>query len=120
MAATAPVAPAAPAAPDNWVLIRRLFGLAWRYWPHCLRVLGIQLVLLTLGVGGLSFTGLGIDYIRHRIDHTPLGPNPLHITLPEDRPALQVLGGLAGCILLFAVIRAVLNYVYAVSVNRLV
>jgi ATP-binding cassette subfamily B protein len=120
MAATVPTAPASVPAPDNWVLVRRLFGLAWRYWPHCLQVLAIQLVLLTLGIGGLSFTGLGIDYIRHRINHTPLGPNPLHIRLPEDRPALQVLGTLAGFILLFAVIRAVLNYVYAVSINKLV
>jgi len=104
----------------NRVLIRRLFGLAWRYRLHCLLVLGIQLVLLALGIGGLSFTGLGIDFIRHRVDGAPLGANPLHFTLPDDGPPLRVLGLLAGLILLFALIRAVLNYVYAVSVNRLV
>ena len=104
----------------NGALIRRLFGLAWRYRLHCLRVLGIQLVLLTLGIGGLSFTGLGIDYIRHKLDHTPLTPNRLHLPLPEDWPPVQVLGMLAGLILAFALVRAVLNYVYAVSVNRLV
>ncbi len=112
--------PAVSAAPDNRVLIRRLFGLAWRYRLHCLQVLGIQLVLLTLGIGGLSFTGLGIDFIRHQVDGAPLGANPLHFTLPGDWPPLQVLGLLAGLILLFALIRAVLNYAYAVSVNRLV
>ena len=111
---------AAPATPDNRVLIRRLFGLAWRYRLHCLQVLGIQLVLLTLGIGGLSFTGLGIDFIRHKVEGAPLGANPLHFTLPDDWPPLQVLGLLAGLILLFALIRAVLNYTYAVSVNRLV
>ncbi len=105
---------------DNRVLIRRLFGLAWRYRLHCLQVLGIQLVLLSLGIGGLSFTGVGIDYIRHRIDGTPLGTNPLHVTLSETWPPLKVLGLLAGLILLMALVRAVLNYVYAVSVNRLV
>jgi ATP-binding cassette subfamily B protein len=113
--------PAKPAAPsDNRMLIRRLFGLAWRYRLHCLQVLGIQLVLLTLGIGGLSFTGLGIDYIRHKMDGTPLGTNPLHLSLPDGWPPLHVLGMLAGLILLFALIRAGLNYVYAVSVNRLV
>ena len=112
--------PAVTAAPDNRVLIRRLFGLAWRYRLHCLQVLGIQLVLLTLGIGGLSFTGLGIDFIRHKVDGAPLGANPLHLTLPDHWPPLQVLGLLAGLILLFALIRAVLNYTYAVSVNRLV
>ncbi|HTL67883.1 MAG TPA: ABC transporter ATP-binding protein [Lacunisphaera sp.] len=106
--------------PGNAVLIRRLFGLAWRYRLHCLRVLGIQLVLLSLGLGGLSFTGLGIDYIRHRIEHTPLPAGRVRLPLPEDWPPLQVLAMLAGLILVFALIRALLNYVYAVSVNRLV
>lgn len=107
-------------ASDNRMLVRRLFGLAWRYRLHCLQVLGIQLLLLALGIGGLSFTGLGIDYIRHRVDGTPLGNNQLHFTLPVERPPLEVLGLLAGLILLFALVRAVLNYTYAVSVNKLV
>lgn len=113
-------AAAAAGTSANRVLIRRLFGLAWRYRLHCLQVLGIQLVLLALGIGGLSFTGLGIDFIRHRVDGAPLGANPLRFTLPDDWPPLRVLGLLAGLILLFALIRAVLNYAYAVSVNRLV
>lgn len=121
MTAAREAAPANTTAPsENRMLVRRLFGLAWRYRLHCLRVLGIQLVLLTLGIGGLSFTGLGIDYIRHKLDGTPLGANPLHLTLPDDWPPLHVLGMLAGLILLFALVRAVLNYTYAVSVNRLV
>jgi len=118
-AASEPTAPA-PEATDNRVLIRRLFGLAWRYRLHCLQVLGIQLLLLTLGIGGLSFTGLGIDYIRHQVDGTPLGANRLHLTLPGDMPPLQVLALLAGLILVFALVRALLNYTYAVSVNKLV
>lgn len=105
---------------SNWKLIRRLFGLAWRYRLHCLRVLGIQLVLLTMGIFGLGFTGVGIDYIRHKVEGVPLSPNLLHLTLPEDWPPLHVLGMLAGLILALAVARAVFNYVYAVSVNRLV
>ncbi len=115
-------APAAtqPNEPGNGVLIRRLFGLAWRYRLHCLQVLGIQLVLLTLGIGGLSFTGLGIDYIRHKLEGSPPAANRLHLALPDGWPPLHVLGLLAGLILLFALLRAVLNYVYAVSVNRLV
>src|SRR5689334_3088482 len=87
----APPVPTAPAQ-SNWVLVRRLFGLAWRYRLHCLRVLGIQLVLLTMGIGGLSLTGVGIDYIRHKIEGTPLEANRLHLTLPADWPYLQVLG----------------------------
>ena len=118
-----------PAAPGNWELIRRLFGLAWRYRLHCLQVLGIQLVLLTMGIVGLSFTGLGIDYIRHKVAGASSGAAAaagtkatsfFHIRLPEDWPPLHVLGLLAGLILALALSRAVLNYVYAVSVNKLV
>jgi ATP-binding cassette subfamily B protein len=125
-------APTAPAVPSlsNARLVRRLFALAWRYRLHCLQVLGIQLVLLTLGIGGLSFTGLGIDYIRHKIALegraasapavTPVHGWQAHLALPETWPSWQVLALLAGLILLFAVGRAFLNYTYAVSVNRLV
>ena len=105
---------------SNWTLIRRLFGLAWRYRLHCLRVLGLQLLLLTMGIGGLSFTGLGIDYIRHQMNRTPMGANALHVVVPNDWPPLHVLATLAGLILVLALGRAVLNYVLAVSVNRLV
>jgi ATP-binding cassette subfamily B protein len=108
------------AGPSNQVLVRRLFGLAWRYRGPCLRVLGLQLVLLTLGIVGLSFTGIGIDYIKHRMTGEALAANRLHLELPEAWPPLQVLALLAGLILLFALVRAVLNYTYAVSINKLV
>ena len=112
--------PAAVAPPSNAALIRRLFGLAWRYRAHCCQVLGLQLLLLLMGIGGLSFTGLGIDYIRHKMDHTPMGANALHVALPMAWAPLRVLGLLAGLILALALGRAVLNYVLALSVNRLV
>ena len=112
--------PVFEAGPSNWKLILRLFGLAWRYRLHCLGVLGIQLVLLTMGMLGLSMTGVGIDYIRHKIEHTPLSANRFHLTFPDAWPWINVLGLLAGLILALALCRAVLNYVYAVSVNILV
>jgi ATP-binding cassette subfamily B protein len=117
---TAATAPAVAPALSNGALVRRLFALAWRYRGHCLQVLFIQLVLLTLGLGGLSFTGIGIDYIRHQMDGTPLGTNRLHLALPATWPYWRVLALLAGLILLLAIARAFLNYVYAVSVNKLV
>jgi ATP-binding cassette subfamily B protein len=112
-------APAA-AGPSNGALILRLCGLAWRYRGRCLGVLGIQLVLLTMGLLGLGLTGIGIDYIRHEFDGTPLAANRLHLRLPPAWPPMEVLGMLAGLILAFALCRAVLNYTYAVLVNILV
>ena len=110
----------AATAPSNWTLVRRLFALAWRYRMHCLQTLLIQLVLLTMGIVGLGFTGLGIDYIRHKVQNVPLAPNRLHLALPQNWPVLHVLMLLGGLILALAVCRAILNYIYAVSVNKLV
>ncbi len=115
--------------PSNWALIRRLWGLAWRYRARCLQVLLLQLVLLTLGLSGLSLTGLGIDYIRYVIgrDH-PTAASPevafpqarFGLELPREASPLSVILLVAGCILAFAVIRAFLNYTYTVAINRLV
>ncbi|HVW20134.1 MAG TPA: ABC transporter ATP-binding protein [Opitutaceae bacterium] len=113
-------AAATAAGPSNGALILRLFRLAWRYRLRCLAVLGIQLVLLSMGIFGLSFTGIGIDYIQHKVAQTPLAPNKLRLHLPEAWPVWQVLALLAGLILGLAVCRAVLNYVYGVMVNILV
>jgi ATP-binding cassette subfamily B protein len=117
-----PEVPTLPTASSssNLAVVRRLFALAWRYRLHCLQVLGLQLVLLTMGISGLSLTGVGIDYIKHKIDGSPPGANPLHLALPDDWPSWQVLGLLAGVILVLAGARALLNFTYAVSVNRLV
>ena len=86
----------------------------------------MQLVLLTLGLTGLSFTGLGIDYIRHVLGTRGVGlaiPFPegkFGLHLPHDWEPFHVLLLVAGCILGFAALRAVLNYFYTVSVNILV
>jgi ATP-binding cassette subfamily B protein len=113
--------PTTPAGgPSNGALILRLFGLAWRYRLRCLGVLGIQIVLLTMGLFGLGLTGVGIDYMRHKLGHTPLLRNGLHLQLPDDWPPLKVLALLAAIMLGFALCRALLNYIYAVLVNILV
>ncbi len=113
------------AGPSNWALIRRLFGLAWRYRLKCVQVLLIQLVLLTMGIFGLSFTGVGIDYILHKLHPAAPGAavpaiSRFRIPLPDAWPPMAVLGMLAGMILVLALCRTVLNYVYTVQVNKLV
>jgi len=122
--------PTTAAAPtSNWTLIRRLWGLAWRYRARCLQVLGLQLVLLTLGLAGLSLTGVGIDYIRYVLgkEHptlaTPEIPFPhfsFGVRLPETWSPPQVILLIACLILGFALVRAFLNYAYTITINRLV
>ncbi len=112
-------APATLGSPlDGGRLVRRLFGLGWRYrWPW-LGVIALQLVLLTLGVSGLSLTGVGIDYIRHVLQGTPVPALPFGVALPAW-PPLAVLALVAGGILVLAAVRSLLNYTYAVRVNHL-
>lgn len=113
-------------APTNAVLIRRMFGLAWRYRAQCVRVLGLQLVLLTMGLSGLSLTGLGIDYIRWVLaaregdTTTPLPHAKIGLAIPPHAEPLPVILAIAGCILALALARGVLNYFYTIWVNRLV
>jgi ATP-binding cassette subfamily B protein len=95
-----------------------LFGLAWHYRGPWLGVIGIQLVLLTLGVSGLSLTGVGIDYIRHVLQDTPVPRLLFGIPLPAWEP-MAVLALIAGGILLLAGLRSFLNYTYALRVNHL-
>ena len=107
--------------PTTGQLVRRLLGLAWSYRLHCIGIILIQLVLLTMGIFGLSFIGVGIDYIRHVLTPSVEAPvMPLGYALPLHWEPMQVLLLLAGTILALAMIRAVLNYVYAISINVLV
>jgi ATP-binding cassette subfamily B protein len=107
-------------------LIGRLFALAWRYRASCLLVLGLQLALLTLGLSGLSLTGLGIDYLGWVVNQRGAAPSTAFphakfgLQLPADWAPLQVLLLIAGGILGFAVLRAGLNYLYTIALNRLV
>jgi ATP-binding cassette subfamily B protein len=119
--------PPPSSAPTDLQLVRRLIGLAWRYRLRCVQVLLLQCVLLTLGLAGLSFTGHGIDYIKHvveaRADAAAPAPTVELPFLPEppaDWSPFLVITAIAGAILLFAITRAFLNYVYGVSINVLV
>jgi ATP-binding cassette subfamily B protein len=104
-----------------------MFGLAWRYRARCLKVLLLQLVLLTFGLSGLSLTGVGIDYLRELLAQHG-GPVPagfarvlgFKIGWPAEAQPLHVMLRIGGAILAFAAARAVLNYFYTLSVNRLV
>ncbi|PTY08825.1 ABC transporter ATP-binding protein [Opitutaceae bacterium EW11] len=112
----------------NGVLIRRMFGLAWRYRAQSLKVLTLQLVLLTMGLSGLSLTGTGIDYLRWVLatrsaapgQAVPLPAMKFGIAIPVSADPLHVVSAIAAAILALAVMRAVLNYFYTISINRLV
>lgn len=108
---------AAPAAQ----VFRRLLQLCWRHRAACLEVLGCQLALLTLGLAGLGFTGLGIDYLRSQLDPAvPAVRWPLGWTPPSDWAPVTVLIVLAGLVLTAAALRTWLTWLAGVTLARLV
>jgi ATP-binding cassette subfamily B protein len=95
--------------------------MSWRYRRAGLRVLGLQLILLTIGLAGLSLTGLGIDVIHHEVDPDFLAPIwPFGFVPPAFWGAMARIGLIAGAIMALALIRAFLNYTYQLSVAHLV
>jgi len=91
--------------------LKRLFQLAWNYWPDCLALVALQVSLLLLGLGALGATGLAIDYLRSQIQ--PGSPKPYWDFGPRT---LLILGG---AIIGLAAIRAVLTMLNTIAVNRL-
>ena len=106
---------------SNAALVRRLLAFAWRYRRRCLQVLGVQVVLLASGISGLGLTGFGIDVIRGALDplHAP-ARWPLGLEGPTTWPVMAQIAAIALVILMLALLRAVLNYVYGVLVARLI
>lgn len=102
-------------------MLRRLIGLVWRHRWRCLVILAIQAILLSLGLTGLALAGMGVDVIRYEIEGHVAPPRwPMGIHIPTDWHGMPLLAALAGVIAALALIRAFLNYLYGVSVARLV
>ena len=101
--------------------------LAWRYRARCLQVLSIQLVLLSIGLLGLSLTGVAIDYLGGVLASRNGGPAPTVISagriafhISAQSQPVHVMLWIAAAILGLALVRAFLNYFYAVLINLFV
>ncbi len=106
---------------SNSALVRRLLILAWQYRRRCLQVLAYQLGVLAVGLAVLSALGLGIDFIHHQIRPERVAPHwPFHWSPPDSWSPLMVVFIIAFSMLMLGIIRAVLNYLYSVSVARLI
>src|SRR5262245_9709708 len=105
---------------SNWMLIRRLLGLGWRYRWGCVRLLVLQSLLLLTALGALRLLGLGIDLIRWHVGAADQAPRlPVVLSALNATPLVQV-AVIAGLILVLEVVRGTLNYVYAISGGYLI
>lgn len=106
---------------DNRTLIKRLLGLAWQFRSQCILVLILQIILLALGLGGLGLTGIGIDYLRFSLSRDIALPEFFGMPLPEEESkAFPTILFLSAGILVMAAGRGALNYLYSMSVAKLV
>ena len=112
---------ATPSDATDWMLIRRLLGLSWRYRWGCLRVVALQVSMVALGIWGLGFTGLGVDEIRHAVGASQTAPHwPLGWAPPVSWTAWGRIEFLAGLVVGLAAIRAVFDGVSRQEANYLV
>ncbi len=118
---TAPVAPPLPDPHSNGALVRRLLALSWQYRGKCLLVLWYQSLLLAFGLLGLGALGLGIDVIHHHLRPERAAPAwPFGMAPPASWRPLTIIMLIALVMLLLALARTVLNYLYAVAVAALI
>lgn len=86
-----------------------------------MRVIAEQMVLVALALAQLGLAGLGIDFIRSRVDpssgpaHFPFGWSP-----PADWHPLAMIAFVSGGILLLAMVHAAMRYRAAISNSNLV
>lgn len=110
-----------PAGGSNASLIKRLLALSWSYRSGCLNVLGLQVIVLVLGLGGLGLSGIGIDYLRHHLSPDVAPPAwPFGLAPPDAWSPRLVLLTIGGTIVLLACVSAVLNYAYHVAAAKLI
>ena len=110
-----------PSDATDWMLIRRLLALSWRYRWGCSRVVGLQVSMVVLGIWGLGFTGLGVDEIRHAMGAAQYAPRwPFGWAPPGEWTPWGRIAFVAGLVVGFATIRAVIDGVSRQQVNYLV
>lgn len=101
-------------------LLRRLSAMAWKHKSGCLTLIAQQASLVLLSLAGLGGIGLGIDYVRHILEHTSTAPGfPFGWQPPSSWKPMQVLAVLSAWVFGVAALRAWLSYRAAITNSRL-
>jgi ATP-binding cassette subfamily B protein len=91
--------------------------LAWKYRYGCLKALLLQLGLLALALSNLGLAGVAVDFLRHCLDPAVPPPHwPFGLAPPPDWGPMRVMAALGAAILLFSLLRCLLQYGYAMTV----
>ena len=102
------------------VVVRRLLAMTWKFRAGCIRMLLLQFILLVINLAGLGLAGLGIDFIHHLVNPAARPPQwPFGLIPPSEWAPMRVLVAIAAGIIVMAVTRAWLNYVYQYGMAKL-
>src|SRR5579862_2596116 len=106
---------------SNGVLFRRMLALSWPYRWKCLWLLVLQGLLLATALAALDLSGVGIDVVLYRAGAAKRpAAYPFGFVPPTHWTPLAEVSLIAGGILLLALVRGWLNYIYAVESGRLI
>jgi ATP-binding cassette subfamily B protein len=106
--------------PTHRQLLKRLIRLGLEYRGACTALLLLDLGLVALALGSLGLTGVGIDYIRQRVDPSAPPPQfPFGWSPPETASPFAVVCMIAGTVLLLALLGAALRYAAAIAAAKL-
>jgi ATP-binding cassette, subfamily B, bacterial len=100
--------------------LRRLLNLTWQYRGACLTVFACQTVLLGLGLGVLSLTGLAIDVLRHALDAAVPSPTwPWGFAPPSGWTTQRRLFAIGGVVFAMGVAHGWLGYAHGVQSGKI-
>jgi ATP-binding cassette subfamily B protein len=110
-----------PSDATDWMLIRRLLALSWRYRWGCLRVVALQVSMVVLTIWGYGISGLGVDEIGYAVGAAKRAPHwPFGWAPPGAWTAWERIELVAALVVGFAAIRAVIDGASRQQVNFLV
>ena len=105
--------------PSRLSPLSRLLALTWQYRAACLKVFVLQVLLLGLGLGVLSLTGLSVDVLRHALDPSAPGPQwPLGLAPPARLDTTRQLYVIGALVLVMGAAYGLVSYAHAIQNGR--
>ncbi|WP_437205745.1 ABC transporter ATP-binding protein [Planctomicrobium sp. SH664] len=96
---------------SNYQLLNRLIGIGLQFRYACAAKVVMDLTLVALSLASLGLTGVAIDFLRHEVDPNSPPPTwPFGIAPAPEASPFHVILGIAGTILLFAIVGGLLKY----------
>ncbi len=103
---------------SNGVLVRRLLALVWRYRLGALKVFVLQILVLSLGLGIVTLTGLGVDELRRAATGTSQLPSWWEAVRSQSLSPFPLVCSIAGGVLVLVLLRGMLDSRFRITVDR--